>query len=493
MKNEINHLLPQTDLTCFVIRNLFSSAECDGLLSPDIKELFQQSNGYYPPFYRNNERLVVDDLDMSSLLFEKVKSFIPEIIAVESENTQEKGNWRLKELNNRFRYCRYNEGQYFSRHLDGIYYKSDSIQSKLTFMLYLNDAIDFIGGRTLFYKEKDSTEIWASYHPRKGDLIVFDHNIWHEGEQVITGNKYVLRSDILYERLDPSEHIQNVNYCEGHLGYIWKIIHFNEDLIISGGRDKIIKVWNKEGSCIQRLQNHQQSILCLAQINENIFVSGSRDKTICIWEKDVSFALKDTITTNQTTILAVCGLDLNTFACAGADGRILIHGLDKELKGILEGHQDWVWGLFKMNENILISWSEDATIRIWDLNTLECINTIQESCAIHALVFDHKNNQFIIGNFLGEIKIIKCKHDFSVTTIVHEIQAHKGIIRDLVMVSDDIIASGGEDNQIKCWKLISLENITNFTHLNFVQSLLSIEDKRLLSASYDGQIKIWAV
>lgn len=33
-------------------------------------------------------------------------------------------------------------------------------------MIYLNDATEFEGGRTLFYKNKDSNEIMASYIPR---------------------------------------------------------------------------------------------------------------------------------------------------------------------------------------------------------------------------------------------------------------------------------------------------------------------------------------
>lgn len=37
--------------------------------------------------------------------------------------------------------------------------------------------------------------------PKIGDLIIFDHNLWHEGEKLETGEKFVMRSDIVYERI----------------------------------------------------------------------------------------------------------------------------------------------------------------------------------------------------------------------------------------------------------------------------------------------------
>lgn len=69
-------------------------------------------------------------------------------------------------------------------------------------MVYLNSAAgNFTGGRTLFYKNMIEKQIIAQYVPKQGDLIIFDHNIWHEGEKLESGEKFVMRSDIVYEKL----------------------------------------------------------------------------------------------------------------------------------------------------------------------------------------------------------------------------------------------------------------------------------------------------
>jgi len=241
-KIEIEDILPDTKLTCFVIPSLFSKSECEELLSPSIKNSFQKAISNYPTYYRNNERFVIDNNHLASHLFNKVKHYLPKIIETKSSIQLENGIWRLKELNKRLRFCKYSAGQYFNRHLDGIHYRKDTIQSKLTFMIYLNSAKDFKGGRTLFFKTKDDDEIWASYVPKQGDLIVFDHNVWHEGEVLTEGEKFVLRSDILYSRKKIK--VNNEPFT-GHLGYIWSLLKIDNNTILSGGRDKEIKAWIK--------------------------------------------------------------------------------------------------------------------------------------------------------------------------------------------------------------------------------------------------------
>jgi hypothetical protein len=41
--------------------------------------------------------------------------------------------------------------------------------------------------------------------PRKGRLLLFQHNIWHEGQRVVRGTKIVLRSEVMYEQRSRAE------------------------------------------------------------------------------------------------------------------------------------------------------------------------------------------------------------------------------------------------------------------------------------------------
>jgi len=131
---------------------------------------------------RNNDRVIWDDPQLAHPLFERARSVLPPEI----------DGWRLAGLNERFRFYRYSEKQQFDWHLDGAVSLGEGRESFLTFMIYLND--DFEGGRTEFG--------WEAVAPVQGMALVFPHRRRHKGAAVVSGRKYVLRTDVLYEGTD---------------------------------------------------------------------------------------------------------------------------------------------------------------------------------------------------------------------------------------------------------------------------------------------------
>lgn len=470
---------------CFVIPSLFSKSECEHFLNTEIKNSFQKAISNYPTYYRNNERFVVDNINVSRILFQKVKPYLPKVIKTSSTIKSENGIWHLKELNERLRFCKYSANQYFHRHLDGIHYRNQNTQSKLTFMLYLNSATDFKGGRTLFFKTKETNEIWASYVPKQGDLIVFDHNVWHEGEVLLKGEKFVLRSDVLYSKKETQI---NKEPFTGHLGYIWSLLKFNSNIILSGGRDKEIKVWNHTGEQKHSLQGHKNSILCIEKISDNIFISGSRDKQIIVWK---DFKVYNIIKSHTAVVLSLCRLNTTTFASSAGDNTIVISNLKGTILRTFKEHTNWVWKVIKLNENTIASSSEDGTIKIWDCKTEQSVHTFYSETPIISLAFNNEKMKLISGNLNGEISIRTLTHDYLQKNI-KTFKAHKGIIRTIKIIDHRYIASGGEDNNVKIWDLEG-QLITELQHQNFVQSIESLDVETLISASYDGTIKIWKI
>jgi peroxiredoxin len=59
-------LLPGSKLRCFVVPGAFSPARCEELLAPAISAGFRAASTHYPTYYRNNERLVVDDEQLAA-------------------------------------------------------------------------------------------------------------------------------------------------------------------------------------------------------------------------------------------------------------------------------------------------------------------------------------------------------------------------------------------------------------------------------------------
>lgn len=171
----------------YTIPDVLTPAECDELVA------MTEAGGYgaapintmlgpeLRPDVRNNKRYMVDDPAMAKRIWEKVENRIPPVV----------GGWRAAGLNERFRFYRYDIGEYFAPHLDGFFQRDNGECSYLTFMIYLND--DFEGGETVFNS--------ISIKPRRGMALVFIHELLHEGAPVIKGRKYVLRSDVMFNPL----------------------------------------------------------------------------------------------------------------------------------------------------------------------------------------------------------------------------------------------------------------------------------------------------
>ncbi|MTB50657.1 2OG-Fe(II) oxygenase [Lewinella sp. W8] len=129
---------------------------------------------------RNNDRVIYDAPDLADALWQRAQDFVP----AELDRVVAMG------MNTRFRFYRYHPGQQFRMHQDGSYIKNTNEWSEFTFMVYLNEGMK--GGATRF---REYTIV-----PRTGKLLIFNHQLSHEGEQLREGIKYVLRSDVMYRR-----------------------------------------------------------------------------------------------------------------------------------------------------------------------------------------------------------------------------------------------------------------------------------------------------
>lgn len=144
------------------------------------------------------------------------------------DDPQKRGEvWKFSRLNERMRFLKYKSGEYFRCHWDGSYETSDrNERSYFTLQLYLNNASVFqpedlpdsntknntttdsvlIGGATTFHSLSyvDPTER-LDVLPKAGRVLLFQHrNLVHSGDDVLQGQKYTMRTDLLY-RLASSE------------------------------------------------------------------------------------------------------------------------------------------------------------------------------------------------------------------------------------------------------------------------------------------------
>jgi hypothetical protein len=180
----------------FLLHDFFSPAQCDEFIARaeaagfDEAPISTAGGAVLRKDVRNNARVMLDDPDLAGRLFERARPLLPAAL---------RGGWRLGDFNERWRFYRYDPGERFAPHYDGSFVRGADEKSQLTFMIYLND--DFDGGETNFYFLSEEPAL--SVRPVRGQALVFVHWKLHEGAEVLRGRKYVLRTDVMYQRQAP--------------------------------------------------------------------------------------------------------------------------------------------------------------------------------------------------------------------------------------------------------------------------------------------------
>eukprot|EP01006_Ploeotia_vitrea_P052444 TRINITY_DN67687_c9_g1_i1.p1 TRINITY_DN67687_c9_g1~~TRINITY_DN67687_c9_g1_i1.p1 ORF type:complete len:698 (+),score=107.68 TRINITY_DN67687_c9_g1_i1:47-2140(+) len=239
-------------LRLFLIDTLFTPEECKELIS-NIEEAEKQINSedqaggekmedvkkWYNPDLRKHSRMLVKNQQLASTLFSRIVSFFSSKelfgVAPSGEQVHKQDVWLPVGLNEVFRIAKYQQGDYFKKHLD-VPWRQPTTQetnnapsssssssppsappstgvadtSIFTLLVYLNE--DFDGGETVWYKQEPSSPADASgstpddssfsavftYKPAAGTGCVFNHNTWHEGKPIRSGTKYLIRTDVMF-------------------------------------------------------------------------------------------------------------------------------------------------------------------------------------------------------------------------------------------------------------------------------------------------------
>ncbi|UZW60841.1 2OG-Fe(II) oxygenase [Lysobacter enzymogenes] len=489
----IERPLPASLGACALIHGVLDAAECAALIAAAEARGFAGAGGDYPPSYRNNDRQVLDDPALAQRLFERLREYAPAELA-DTDGTR----WRLASLNERLRLCRYRPGQRFNIHQDGVHHRGPDLRSRLTFMIYLTDGDAFVGGDTLFYARgpgrggEAAGEPLARVRPRAGTLILFDHALWHAGEAVTAGVKHLLRSDLMYQRIDdpreaaPATHA-DAPFAPGHDGYVWTLARLADGRIASAGRDAQVRLWSGDGRERARLRGHAQSVLGLCELPGARLSTVSRDRCLRVWSLDDGRCLRSEVA-HDAAALCLARLGDGRLASGAADGRIALWRDDGEPLGGWTAHAGWVWSLCALGGSGLLSASEDAELAWWDARRGERVASIDCGAPLRSVDVraDAGGACVAFAGVDGRVRLayavdgaLRCERDWP---------AHEAAVRRVRWLGNGRLVSCGEDGRVRVW---SGEGTLLYErrHDNFATDALLLEDGRLLSCGYDGVLR----
>jgi len=224
-----------------------------------------------------------------------------------------------------------------------------------------------------------------------------------------------------------------------------------------------------------------------------ILFTGGNDKGLVEWSlKNYAF-IKVLFPVNASIYAIHCPVGFPLLFTGLRNGDVLIFDFIKQqLLAPLKHHKRPVFDIKSINnkQELLVA-SEEGTVSVWSLKTLELLHTIKVSDdTIRCISISSDEKRAAFGCRSNEIKI----YDLEDYTLVKTLHGHTMSVFSLQYSHDgNYLVSGGRDAQVKIWDALSYDIVHNIPAHLFAVNCIAFHPvlPYFATASMDKSIKIW--
>ncbi|KAJ9132611.1 F-box/WD repeat-containing protein lin-23 [Pleurostoma richardsiae] len=231
---------------------------------------------------------------------------------------------------------------------------------------------------------------------------------------------------------------------EGHNNECIYSLQYNSQYLVSGSRDKTLRIWNLASRRLVRepLVGHNGSVLCLqfdSDPEEDLIVSGSSDSDVILWQFST--------------------------------GRIL--------QRLRHAHRESVLNV-KFDKRILVTCSKDKSIKIFNRRPLRPGDPGYGDVGVNP-VPTHVKYGYDIPSQLP----VKPPY-----TMIGSLEGHGAAVNAVQIVDGEVVSASG-DRQIKVWDWQTGVCMRTFVGHNKGIACVQYDGKRIVSGSSDNEVKVF--
>jgi WD40 repeat protein len=265
-------------------------------------------------------------------------------------------------------------------------------------------------------------------------------------------------------------------------------IQFDDELIVAGGEDSGINIWDFETyEKISNLSEQERMITCL-KLTKNKLFSGTWDGALTVWKRFIRGRFQRLFSvTDPYSLTSVLCLAYNNgkYCLTGSlDNVIRIYDITSgQERYKLRGHENSVLSL-QFDKEKIVSASEDRTLKVWDARSLRCIYTlVGHKSAVTCLQF--KDNILVSGS-CDSTAII---WDMRSGKVLKLLKGGEGAIHCLQFEKSKLITGAGNDT-LKLWDLYSGKCLHTFIEHKSSVNCLQFNERFIVSGSGDSTISV---
>ncbi|KAJ2319158.1 ubiquitin-binding SDF ubiquitin ligase complex subunit met30 [Coemansia sp. RSA 2704] len=282
-------------------------------------------------------------------------------------------------------------------------------------------------------------------------------------------------------------------------------VQFNDGYMITGSYDSKVHVWDADSlELVSELSGHTMPVRALEFDDCKLF-SGSLDGTVKIWNYRNGTCIRTLRAFDNGGVISLHH-QRGTLVVGGENGTIRVYNIAKMTSFTLTGHTDWVNSVRLYGENTLFSCSDDMLIKRWDLEKRRCertfaghthhVQSLQLSSrapvAAGNLPRPGANSDaaerpyMITGSLDSTMRVWDIDTGECLSTIFGHVEGIWSMAFDALR-----IVSGSNDGTLKVWDttthacLFTLQ--TNTVAINCV----ALSDTRIVVGDNDGNVRIY--
>lgn len=275
----------------------------------------------------------------------------------------------------------------------------------------------------------------------------------------------------------------------GHDGGVWALKYGQDGILVSGSTDRSVRVWNiKTGKCTHVFKGHTSTVRCLDIVEHNgekFIITGSRDHTLHVWR------LPNCHSENYDP--EVCEIFNTT-------------DTNPYFVGVLRGHMAAVRTV-SGHGNIVISGSYDFNLMVWDIAKMKCLYVLTgHTDRIYSTIYDYTRNRCISAGMDSTIKVWDLQNIqknghcttinstsnpcTKVTGSVLTLQGHTALV-GLLGLSDKFLVSAAADGTLRGWDSDNYSRQFAYHHKDLSAITTFYVNDNILVSGSEGQFNVY--
>jgi F-box and WD-40 domain protein 1/11 len=220
----------------------------------------------------------------------------------------------------------------------------------------------------------------------------------------------------------------STRFLQGHQDGVYCLAWISKDILVSGSRDKTLKVWDViKGQCIRTITDEHEGSILSMRVNEekSILLTGSSDATCTIWSLPNLVPITK-LRGHGHSVLDVCFVN-NQIVTSSRDHSLRVWNMTSGLElRQMRGHNASVNAIEPVGNTRIVSASGDGTLKLWDIETGECLKTMESLS--HGLACVRYSGKYLYsGGLEGKIRV----WDIETGECINILLGHVGMIRSI--------------------------------------------------------------